>query len=291
LEKLGKVGAGPLEFELSKAIGDDWQRVGDAILRLVGGLGKPTLLLVDEFPIFVRRLLSLERGEERTRLLLDWFRGLRIDPELGTAQVHFLLAGSIGLDAVVSKVGMSGTINDLRTFRLGELSEQQADELLVRLAKGEDFELPPKVRKTILDRVTWRIPYHLQLMFDQLLRWVRYHERELSPALAREAYEALLSPENRKHFSHWEERLKDPLLDPRERDLMAALLVAVARDPKGATEDTLRQVRAKVAQDLDEKLLLVELERDGYVTLDGDRWRFASSLLRDWWLRWKVEER
>lgn len=56
-----------------------------------------------------------------------------------------------------------------------------------------------------------------------------------------------------------------------------------------ATEDTLAQIRRDTTPDLDEKVTLVELERDGYLTLDGDRWRFASSLLRDWWLRWKME--
>jgi hypothetical protein len=125
-------------------------------------------------------------------------------------------------------------------------------------------------------------------MFDQLLRWVRFHDRELSVELVDEAFEELLSPESRKHFSHWEERLKDPLVPPQERDLMAALLAAAAKDASGIDESTVRQIRSRHAPEVDEQLVLVELERDGYLTLDGDRWRFASALLRQWWLRWKV---
>lgn len=289
-ERIGGVGVGPVEVELGREIGDDWQRVGDTVLRMLGKLGRPTLLAIDEFPIFVRRLVAQPGGEERTRLLLDWFRSVRIDPEIAASRVHFLLAGSVGLDAVVTRFGMSGTINDLRIFRLGELSREQAGDLLARLAEGESFPLPSEVRERILDLVTWRIPYHLQLVFDQLLRWVRFHDRELSAALVDEAFEELLSSESRKHFSHWEERLKDPLLPPQERDLMTALLAAAAKDETGIGEATIRQLRSEHAAEVDEQVLLIELERDGYLTRDGERWRFASSLLRHWWLRWKVSE-
>lgn len=120
VRRIGKVelGATSLGLELIQAVGDDWQKVGDRMFRLLRDLECPCLVAIDEFPIFVRRLLGQENGGDRTRLLLDWFRSLRIDTEIAEADVHFLLAGSIGLDAVVHRVAMSGTINDLRTFHL-----------------------------------------------------------------------------------------------------------------------------------------------------------------------------
>jgi hypothetical protein len=36
--------------------------------------------------------------------------------------------------------------------------------------------------------------------------------------------------------------------------------------------------------------VLLALEHDGYLVQHDDRWRFASSLLRAWWLRWQVGE-
>ena len=292
IRRVGKVevGATSLALDLTRAVGDDWQKVGDRMFRLLRDLEGPCLVAVDEFPIFVRRLLGQENGAERTRLLLDWFRSLRIDTEIAEADVHFLVAGSIGLDAVVNRVGMSGTINDLRTFRLGELPEEQADALLVELSRGESVDLLEPIRRRILERITWRIPYHLQLMFDQLLRWSRFEKRELTVELVDEAFESLLGPESRKHFAHWEERIKDSLIAPQERDLMKALLAAVARDPKGISDDTAAQIRHKHAPSEELAPVLLALEHDGYLTRQNDRWRFASALLREWWRRWQVGE-
>lgn len=285
-----EIGATSLAIDLTGAVAGDWQKIGDRMFRLLRDLDRRCLIAIDEFPIFVRRLIGQEGGVERTRLLLDWFRSLRLDAELAEADVHFLLAGSIGLDAVVHRVGMSGTINDLRTFRLSDLSADEADALLCALGRGEGLTLPDAVRRRILERITWRIPYHLQLMFDQLLRWTRFEGRALSAELVDEAFEALLGPESRKHFAHWEERIKDPLIAPQERDLMKALLAAAARDERGFQADTAAQVRRKIAPDEELAPVLLSLEHDGYLVEHDGRWRFASSLLRAWWLRWQVGE-
>lgn len=290
LEHLGSVDAGPVELKLTEAITRDWQEVGDTLLRLLGGIEARTLLLIDEFPIFVRRLLEREDGHERARLLLDWFREVRLDSSVEDAEVHFLLAGSIGLDAVVNRVQMTGTINDLEVFRLGPFSLEQADRFLELLGEAEDMPLTPEVRERLLSHVTWRIPYHLQLMFSEIHRAVRFRGKALDPGLVDEAYESMLDPNKRKHFAHWDERLRDPLLAPGERDLLAALLAAAARDPAGIGLDTARQIRAEVAPTLDEEPLLLGLGHDGYLVEDGSRWRFASSLLKDWWLKWKVRD-
>lgn len=163
--------------------------------------------------------------------------------------------------AVVHRVGMSGTINDLRTFRLGELSEEQADALLRKLGRGEGLELADPIRRRILERITWRIPYHLQLIFDQLLRWSKFEGRAFGVELVDEAFEALLGPESRKHFAHWEERITDPLIAPQERDLMRALLAAAAKDERGFRKDTAAQLRRKVAPEEDLAPVLLSLGR------------------------------
>lgn len=290
LSRVGTANAGPFEVKLGKAIGKDWQEVGSTMLRLLGKVDGKTLLLIDELPIFVRRLLASEDGLPRTRLFLDWFRALRISPEQEEADAHFLMAGSVGLDAVVTQVDMSGTINDLETFRLGPLSPARADELLEELGRGESLELPETVRERILERITWPIPYHLQLMFREVLREVRYRQAELAPELVDGAFDALLDTGRRKYFAHWEERLRDPLSPQPERDLMTALLEAAARDPNGISYDTAAQLRSEAAPDGNEEAVLLGLERDGYLVLHDRRWRFASALVRAWWLKWKVRQ-
>ena len=286
LQRIERLDLGPVKLRLAEEVGDNWQEVGETALRVMKELQGNTLVLVDEFPIFVRRLLAVS-DRERTRLFLDWFREMRNTLGSGAARLHFVLSGSLGLDAVVRSVGMSATINDLAVYRLGPLDDNLADQLLVKLAEGEDLNLAPDLRGKIREHIDWPIPFHFQLIFAKLLTLVRFRGRELDEELVDEAYASLLSAENRKHFEHWVERLDEPLLTPEERDLEEALLWAAARDPKGLAASSALLLRKRVAPEVSEEIVLASLAHDGYLVEDDKRWRFASSLLRDWWLRWK----
>jgi hypothetical protein len=292
LQGFGQIEAGPVEYNIAQALGNDWRDVGATALDVLRDLQGNTLVLVDEFPLFVRNLLDGPgEAKRRTRLFLDWFREARNIPQQNGAPVHFVLTGSLGLDAVVKAVGMSGTINDLDIFRLGPLTATLSTELLDRLSKGEVLPLSGPVRQTILDRIDWPIPFHLQLLFKEVLTEVKFRGRTLDADLVDNAYGSLLSAENHKHFSHWVERFEEPLLAPQERDLKKALLRAACRDRQGITSGTSMQICRKVASDLDVEAILLSLSHDGYLTFHDGRWRFASSLLRDWWLKWQMKRR
>lgn len=288
LKGIGKAGVGPVQIQLASQIGHDWQGVGATALSVLRELRGKTLILMDEFPLFIRRLLAGPEGKERTQLFLDWFRETRNAGGHNGAETHFLLTGSLGLDAVVRAVGMSATINDLDAFRLGPLSDELAETLLKRLSQGEDLPLTPEIRTRIRRHIDWPTPFHLQLLFAELLNLAKFHKKELSGDLVDQAYEGLLGPKNRKHFDHWTERLDEPLLTPEERLLKKNLLAAAARDPRGIVSGTILQIREQYASGCDEKNTLANLEHDGYLTYYEERWRFTSSLLRDWWLKWQV---
>jgi len=119
---------------------------------------------------------------------------------------------------------------------------------------------------------------------------VKFRKETASVALVDECYERLLGPDRRKHFAHWEERLDDPLASPGERSLVRKLLNAAAKDPDGIEQSTVTQLRSTLGTglDLDTYGLLLGLQHDGYLVKVDGRWRYASSLLREWWLRWKV---
>jgi hypothetical protein len=100
-------------------------------------------------------------------------------------------------------------------------------------------------------------------------------------------YERIIA--KRPYFDHWEQRLHEELGEPDARQAID-LLNAAARDSGGAPMASLQAVMSKHIQDLDgrdEKLtyLLDVLRGDGYLNLAGDRLRFCSPLLRDYWAR------
>lgn len=288
LERIGKVNAGPVEVDLTSAIGADWREAAHTVLALLGPVEDKVVVLIDEFPKFIERLLVDDR--ERGELFLDWFRALRIDRALEGAEVHFLLAGSIGLDAVVARAGLSASINDLEVFRLGPLYPGEVAHFIDALCVGEALELDAESRQAMAARIDWPVPYHLQLLFSEVHRQVAFHGQTASAELVDACFERLLAPERRKHFLHWEERLRDPLASPAEQALVRRLLAAAARDPDGISSDTARQLASSIGAECpDLHVVLGALVHDGYLVPHGDRWRFASTLLRTWWLRWKVD--
>lgn len=286
LERVGKVTAGPIEVELTAAIDRDWQSIGTAAVHALAELDGSTALFIDEFPIFVQKLLRQDDGENRGRALLDWFRGLRLDTALAH-KVRVLLAGSIGLDAVVNRVGLSGTINDLHPERVPPLNEEgEASRFLQALANGEALALSAEVEARILTLIDLRVPYHLQLLFSEVHRVSNLGEKTVTVAMVDDAHAKLLEPTNRKSFIHWVERLDD--LPKTEAELARALLAAAATDAAGITSGTIKQIRETLAPGVHEDALLLNLTHDGYLDEQNGRFRFSSSLLRHWWVRWMV---
>jgi len=238
--------------------------------------------------MFVLKLLRLDPTGARAREFLGWFRGLRQRSDLDGG-VRWLLAGSIGLDAVTARLNLCDTINDLHIYHLGPFSTTDSDGLLRQLGATHELPLPDDVREHMIERVGWLIPYHLQLLFGQLRSHCRDGECPPSIPAVDGAYEALLSPVHKGYFDYWRQRLHEELGKP-DASFALALLAAIARDETGVTRDTLRQVLAEHVDDpleRDEKLryLLDVLEGDGYLAPDADRFLFRSPLVREFWLR------
>ena len=71
---------------------------------------------------------------------MSWFRQLRQAPEL-RERICTLVGGSIGLEGVLRRAGLSGSINDLVPFRLDSWSRSTAAESLNSLGFSYEFTL------------------------------------------------------------------------------------------------------------------------------------------------------
>lgn len=266
-----------ISAEFTSDNADDWQYLADALLRVLRETEHRWIFMIDELPLFV--LTLLEHNRERTRRFLNWFRDVRIDQEIGLS-VRWLLAGSIGLDAVVARERLGDTINDLAVESLGPFTSKDADLLLVELAKAHGMELRPQVREHIVQRIGWLIPYHLQLLFaalrDEDIQAPSIHDAE-------RAYLGLLHPARKAYFDYWVQRLHEEL-GRVDAGHALAVLAATARDDEGASRTVLTQLLHSRGLEDEERhrFLLDALETDGYV-VSGDRYVFRSPLLRDYW--------
>lgn len=259
-----------------------WETAGEELVNCLRGLRGHWVLLVDEFPVFVQKLLREDTTNQRALNFLNWFRGLRQQPNTGAAgRVSWLLAGSIGLDVVASRNLLGTTINDLKIMDLGPFSRDHAEKFLEKLALDEDVRLSASVSGQICDAVGWLIPYHLKILFDE---WRMKGAANTANAVA-EAFASLL--DKTPYFDTWHQRLAEELGRPWD-GVARALLNSCAADVNGAAREVLRQRMSNSGvawadEEQEFRWLLEVLRKDGYLVEQSGRFVFRSHLLRAYW--------
>lgn len=278
-----------LQVELKQAIGSDWGHAADQLearLTSLDDAGGKLLIILDELPVLISRMLRDERKEE-TELLLSRLRRWRQAPAL-RGKVHTLIGGSIGLEGIVRRVGLSGSINDLVPFRLNSWDRPTAEEFLKVLASSFDFALDDGPIDRILDLLDDPVPYHVQLFFSALREESRVDPSRVSTELIDRCFEERLTgPSGTAHLEHYEKRL-EIALDERECRMAYDILGLACRRKDGVAFADLEDLRREESETF--LSVLRELEADGYASRKGNRLTFRSNLLRAWWRRHRVRD-
>jgi uncharacterized protein len=289
-----EAGGGGFGFELGGEAAPEWQKGANTLHSRLRD--QPLLILLDEFPLMLEKLI--QRDREEAAQILAWLRIWR--QSLGACR--FVFTGSIGLQSLLERHGLGETMNDCYSYPLGPYRQAEARGLWRHFALIAD-EAPWQVAEPVIDyalsRVGWLSPYFLCLLLDESMRAARERQQECPTDATSEArieiedvddaYEKLLA--ERSRFHHWKKRLKVALA-PTDLDFCISLLTYLSRHAEGLT---LRQLSSRLArkepdpdlcaQRLQE--LLVRLTDEGYTsTPDGNRRvQFLSFPLRDWWNR------
>jgi hypothetical protein len=281
---IAKVSAAGLALELRQKAPATWAVLAADLEDAVRSLPPQgrLLVMVDELPVFLLRLLAL--APQRAEDFLSWFRAFRQGRPDGTDSVRWLLAGSIGLAPLARRQHWSKLINDLQPLTIDALAPEAAEGLLAGLADRYDLQLTPEGRRAALALIGWPIPYFLQLLVAELRN---LPADPIGPDGVEAAFQRLLSVASSKNFAPWWERLHDEL-GPTDAAAARAILSVCAADPDGASVATIAAAVANhwtdAARDESRSTLLETLEHDGYVTPDVGRWRFRSPLLRAAWI-------
>lgn len=287
----GGVGAG---IELHSVVTQSWYPSATALQARLSPV--PALIFIDEFSVFLQKLL--ETNQKEAEAFLAWLRAWRVTPGIAC---RFLFTGSIGLNALLEKYGLSAQFNDCYEYPIGPFKPKAACAMLVSFAHRAGWAINDATANSLCERVGWLSPYYLCLLLDQTMQAARDRLDENPPAQGCEpskelilsdvsdAYERILSARSR--FVHWETRLKRDLtgLDLGFTNLV---LTALAKHHNGLTRRQLHARLAKLEPDPDrrsERLqsTLLKLEEEGYISQpdDSGKVRFLSFLLRDFWER------
>ena len=287
LGRLRSIGTGPLRFELAPALGREWARAADHLeSRFVKlPVDRRLIIVVDELPILVARLLRTDGGHAEAEQLLAKLRQWRQAPEL-RGRVHTLIGGSIGLEGVLRRANLSASINDLTPFHLESWSRATAAAFLRGVGHTSRFVLDAEVVDRMLDFLRDPVPYHVQLFFSALRDACRADIDDLSLSVVERCFEQRLTGSSgTPYLDHYAGRL-ELAFDADEQRVARTVLDRACTRQNGVTfaglpvpSPTLRHV-------------LRELEADGYVLrTEGERVAFRSNLLRVWWRKHQALER
>ena len=263
-----------------------WRRYGERLFRDCARQDNPVLLVVDELPIFLKRMVRQDGGPVRADEFLSWLRG--VVQSLGAHAPVLIVSGSIGLEPLVRNLGIPDRINYLDTFRLGRWDRSTSIACFERLAESHGLTVEKGVANAVYDALGVGIPHQVQSFFARLRDDAIVGQRNrLAVADVNKVYRlALLGPSGQNDLAHYETRLNDAL--GQEGYLLAMEILAEAatqgifahnarRRLETLYAATIEDVHGRIAETLD------VLVHDGYLECCRDGHRFASHLLRDWW--------
>jgi hypothetical protein len=294
LKRIESLNVGGVGIQLAPAAAKNWRPIADAFLELLAHSEVPILYLLDEFPWFLD-LVAKQSSPAEAAAVLAWFRHARL--ELADQPARFLVTGSIGLDGLVRRLGLSPTINDFDPIEIPPLKEVDALEFLERLAHDEEVRLSEKGRRTILRLLGTNWPILLQLFVSEIQEWQTDEDRKRAPTDAelRRIYQDCLVNGNRnKYCSEMWDRIPKVFATSEAR-LAREILKELRLLPAGLTGQEIEMIHARLVPDAEHRAhvapeldyVLDTLRHDGYVVRTAEnerRTRFASNILRDYWI-------
>ena len=266
----------------------NWRHRGERLIRDGAKHDKPILLVIDELPIFLKRMLSDSDsdGARRVDEFLSWLRGAF--QGLSGGSPVLIVSGSIGLAPLVQRLGIPDRINYLYPFRLGPWHREVSVECFERLAKSNGLTVDEGVANAVYEKLGIGIPHHVQFFFAGLQALaIMQNRKRVTVEDVDEVYRTqLLGPAEQNVLVHYETRLKEGLDDESYTVAMEILAEAATQDV--FTSDARQSLERQYSTKLDDAPgCIVEaldiLEHDGYLEAGDDGHRFPSRLLKDWW--------
>lgn len=284
---LGEIGV-KLRAGLTSA---SWSEKGNALFSILANSELPVLLLIDEVPLMVNRMLKGEdfriTPERKARVdeFMSWLRKNSLEHQ---GKIRIVLSGSIGFEPILRQARLSATINNFQPFDLKPWDNKTAVGCLQALSAEYGVQFKEDAEKEMARRIGCCIPHHVQMFFSHVYdRCKRRGRMDFFPDEVNDIYESeMLGIRGHAELTHYEERLKlvlGPELFTMALEMLAETAVTgrLARESIAAVQKSY-EFGERSVQEATEEILRV-LEHDGYILAGKNGFEFESHLLRDWW--------
>jgi uncharacterized protein len=282
------------EFEGAKIkfkedIKEDWREAAKRMLSELEKADKTIIFLFDEFPAMLDRLIE-KQGASVARDFLAWFRTVRLAQKDVLRRHRFIVAGSVGIDQILRKLGAADKLVDFARLTVEPLDEKTALQLASDLAQSCAINCNEAILGKLFELIGAPVPYFIHIFMSQVAQLPQTQRTELTVRDLERVYkDRVLGPTCRHYFNHYSSRLQRYGRTVEKAAL--AVLRAVAghgRISRPALYDIYRKARGKAASDQSFDELLADLEYDWYLRLDTDtnEFHFRLKVMQDWWRRW-----
>ena len=282
------------EFEGAKIkfkedIKEDWREAAKRMLTELEKADKTIIFLFDEFPAMLDRLIE-KQGEPVARDFLAWFRTVRMEQKDVLRRHRFIVAGSVGIDQILRKLGAADKLVDFARLTVEPLNDATAHKLASDLARSCSINCDEAIRGRLFELIGAPVPYFIHIFMSQIAQLPLAQRTRLTVADVERIYkDRVLGPTCRHYFDHYSRRLQR--YGKAGEKAALAVLRAVAghgRISRPALFDIYRKARGKAASDQAFDELMADLEYDWYLRLDTDtnEFHFRLKVMQDWWRRW-----
>jgi hypothetical protein len=261
--------------------------------------GKRVILMIDELPYFLDKVMK-GRGLEEATEILDQLRALRHS----LPSLRMVFCGSLGLHVILKRLkegGYTGSpVNDMLSFELPPLAPEDACYLAGCLLLGQGVKCTDlkAVAGTIAEASSF-VPFYIQ----HLVNWIRDQETHTwtpdeAVSIPKQFFN---SPAGDSAFTYYNEHLANYYPDDIVEKARAALDVlslppevlsqhqkVLSQHQKGLPFNTLLNLvrhRPKTVITDPETFrdVMGILKADHYVIEQNDQWQFKLEIVRQWW--------
>lgn len=282
------------EFEGAKVkfkatIRENWRDAAKRMLTELEKADETLIFLFDELPAMLDLIIE-KQGEPVAKDFLAWFRSVRLEQKDMLRRHRFIVAGSVGIDQILRKLGAADKLVDFARLTVEPLEESFARKLAKDLADSFDITWNPELSTALFKLIGAPVPYFIHVFFSQIGQLPLSQRGNLSVDSLKRIYaDRVLGPTCRHYFDHYSSRLKR--YGRAGEKAATSILRAVAnreRVSRPVLYDIYRSERGKGAGDQDFDNLMADLEYDWYLRLDPDtnEFYFRLKVMQDWWRRW-----
>jgi hypothetical protein len=235
------------------------------------------IIMIDEFPQTIQNIYD-KNGKETAQKFIQKSRELRHHKHV-IEKTSFIYTGSVSLFPMVEKVTSLTSINDLRTVEVNPLEPADAKTFIALLLTNDRITLSEPLLEYIIHKIRWLIPFHLQLIQQEIIDVHESSGLEIGEGTIDKAFEQIVHSRNKPQFEPYFSRLEKHFKH-NELDFVMDVLKYVALNDQ--IEDDVLHDKTVKHRLTELKPILEMLENDGYLFKTGGAYRYTSPILQLW---------